>query len=64
MCLVHKELEGIRWVWELSFVFVLGFFFCGGVGNLGFCLGKGGGRAKMGGEGGVNLPVLVQTSMH
>lgn len=56
VCLVHKELEGISWVWELSFVL--------GGGIWVFVLGGVGGRAKMGGEGGVNLPVLVQTSMH
>lgn len=53
MCLVHKELEGIS----------LGVVFCFLGGGLGFCFGRGGGRATLGG-GGVNLPVLVQTSMH
>lgn len=54
MCLVHKELEGIS----------LGVVFCFFAGGLGFCFGRGGGRATLGGGGGVNLPVLVQTSMH
>lgn len=55
MCLVHKGLEGI----SLGVVFFLG------SGGSGFLFGEGwGGRATTGGEGGMNLPVLVQTSMH
>ena len=55
MCLVHKELEGIS----------LGVVFCFFGGCLGFCFGRGGeGGQHWEVRGGVNLPVLVQTSMH
>lgn len=61
MCLVHKELEGSS-LGVVSFFF---FFFLVGVG-LGFCFGRGlGGGQHWEAKGGVvNLPVLVQTSMH